>query len=194
MQGAREIFGCPCPPPYTALGRRQAAITKRRAARAKAGKRADWNRRISTPEMAHKAAEGGVVRGLRPSSALREAGYPPSTCSNGKLNKMIRGELAKMGKKYIKIGQDLTAEDQENMVRGRLAENVILGTDKGVMSAKQLGADKRIAMWQPDSQVGMVVINAPEVLSVTVGSSQGDAVYQPPNAAATIYFQRVNGQ
>lgn len=98
-----------------------------------------------------KAAEG-IVRGLRPSRALREAGYPKRTSYQGKLNKMIRAELAKMGKKYIKIGQDLTPEDQENLVRGMLYENVIMRSDKGVQSAKQLGADKRVAMWQPDSQ------------------------------------------
>lgn len=31
------------------------------------------------------------------------------------------------------------------------------------MSAKQLGADKRVAMWQPDSQVGMVVLVPPPI-------------------------------
>jgi hypothetical protein len=38
-----------------------------------------------------------------------------------------------------------------------------IGTDKGVMSAKQLGADKRVAMWQPDSQLGMIVLQPPPV-------------------------------
>jgi hypothetical protein len=32
-----------------------------------------------------------------------------------------------------------------------------------VQNARQLGADKRFSMCQPDSQVGMVVIKAPEV-------------------------------
>jgi hypothetical protein len=48
------------------------------------------------------------------------------------------------------------------MVRGRLVENVIIGTDKGALSAKQLGADKRVAMWQADAQVGLVVLQAPQ--------------------------------
>jgi hypothetical protein len=43
-----------------------------------------------------------------------------------------------------------------------LYENVIMRSDKGVQAAKQLGADKRVSMWQPDGQVGMVVIKAPE--------------------------------
>src|SRR5215472_2111495 len=91
MLGALEVIGCPCPDVHSALGRRQQAGRERQAARIEAGK--PTNRRVSTPEMARKAAEG-IVRGLRPSKALREAGYPPSTSSNGKLNKMIRGELA----------------------------------------------------------------------------------------------------
>ena len=126
------------------------------------------NRPVSTPEMARKAAEG-IVRGLRPSRALREAGYPPSTSSNGKLNKMIRGELAKMGKRYLKNGRDLTPEDQENLVRGMLLESVILRSDKGVTAAKQLGADRRVSMWQTKSRMGMgmVVIKAPEVPKIS---------------------------
>ena len=40
---------------------------------------------------------------------------------------------------------------------------MIIGTDKAVMSAKQLGADKRVAMWTPDSQVGMVILKAPPI-------------------------------
>jgi hypothetical protein len=61
------------------------------------------------------------------------------------------------------MGKELTVEDEEAMVRGRLLENVIIGSDKEVQSAKQLGADKRVAMWQPDSQVGLVVLQAPPV-------------------------------
>lgn len=38
-----------------------------------------------------------------------------------------------------------------------------MGRDDGVRSARQLGAEKRVAMWQRDSQVGMVVLKAPEV-------------------------------
>jgi len=162
LQGALEVFACPCPSFHSALGRRKAAISQRRAARVKAGQRADWNRPVTTPEIAQKAAEG-LARGLPTSRALREAGYPPSTARAGKLNRMIRAELTNLGKKYIKLGRDLKPEDQKNLVRGRLLENVILGTDKGVLSAKQLGADKRVAMWQPDSQLGLVVLQPPPV-------------------------------
>ena len=96
---------------------------------------------------------------------MKEAGFPKGRYKNGKnaINSTIRAELKTLGRKYIRLGNDLSPSDQEAMVRGRLAENTILGTDKGVLSAKQLGADKRVAMWQPDSQVGTVVIQAPPV-------------------------------
>jgi hypothetical protein len=40
-------------------------------------------------------------------------------------------------------------------------------TVDAVQSARQLGADKRVAMWQADSQLGMVVIKAPEVTKIS---------------------------
>jgi hypothetical protein len=112
--------------------------------------------------MAEKAAEA-LARGLRPTKALREAGYPPSTVNKARLgiNRTIWAKFKEKSQRYIELGK-ITPEDQENLVRGRLIENVILGTDKGAMSAKQLGADKRISMWQPDSSVGLVVLQAPE--------------------------------
>ena len=79
---------------------------------------------------------------------------------------MIRAELKTLGRKYIEIGRDLTPEDQEAMVRGRLLENVILGRDDAVQSAKQLGADSRISMWQNDSQVGIVILSPPPMLKI----------------------------
>jgi hypothetical protein len=118
---------------------------------------------VTTPEMARKAAEG-LARGLSVKRALEEAGYPPSTCRGGwrNVNLSIQAEQRKIADRYIKMGRELTAENQQNAVRGRLYENTILGVDRGVMSAKQLGADKRVSMWQPDSSVGLVVLQAPE--------------------------------
>jgi hypothetical protein len=65
------------------------------------------------------------------------------------------------------MGRELTAESQQNAIRGRLYENVILGEDKGVQSAKALGADKRVAMWQPDVQTGLVVLQPPPVPKIS---------------------------
>jgi hypothetical protein len=118
---------------------------------------------VTTEEMAEKAAKG-LARGLSARRALEEAGFPPSTVKNSTrgINKTIWAKFKEKRQYYIELGE-ITAEEQEKLSRGRLVWNTIVGTDKGTLSAKQLGADKRISMWRPDSQVGMVVIKAPEV-------------------------------
>ena len=74
--------------------------------------------------------------------ALSEAGFAnPSVKKGRRLNRMIRGELKSVGRKYIEMARDLSPEDQELLVCGMLMENVITKTDKGVMSAKALGSD-----------------------------------------------------
>jgi hypothetical protein len=172
VSGPREVVECLCSregaKESKAAWHRKKLRQAGKVVEATAGKRArgqpGW---ITTPAMAEKAAEA-LARGLTPTEALREAGYPPSTVKGGKrgINRAIRAELKRIGGRYIEMGRDLSPEDQENIVRGRLLENVILGTDKGVQSAKQLGSDKRISMWQPDSQVGLVVLKAPEVKKI----------------------------
>jgi hypothetical protein len=118
---------------------------------------------VTTEEMAEKAAEG-VARGLSARWAPEEAGFPPSTVRNSTrgINKTIWAKFKGKKQYYIELGRDHSRGAREAEPRPA-GMDTIVGTDKGVMSAKQLGADKRIAMWQPISQVGMVVIKAPEV-------------------------------
>jgi hypothetical protein len=78
----------------------------------------------------------------------------------------VKSALLELGRKQIRWGKDLTPEEQAAIVRGRLLENVIIGTDRGVMSAKQLGADRRVSMWQPESQSGLVILQAPVVRKI----------------------------
>lgn len=49
----------------------------------------------------------------------------------------------------------------KSLVIGRLGKNVAEGRDGGVGSAKQLGMLKELSMFQADSLVGVVIINAP---------------------------------
>ena len=171
MGGAREVMECLCSREGTkesnAAWRRRKLRQAGKVAEATAGKRArgrpGW---ITTPAMAEKAAEA-LARGETPTEALREAGYPPSTVRNARrgINQTIWAKFKEKRKHYIELGK-ITPEDQENMVRGRLVWNTIVGSDKGTLSARQLGADKRVAMWQADSQVGLVVLQAPEVRKI----------------------------
>jgi hypothetical protein len=177
LHGSREIMGCLC----SQAGTKQAKAAWKKK-RAKAGKvvaktiapkrRPETKPKpshnaVTTPQMARKAAEG-LARGLSVKQALEEAGYSPSMCNSGwrRVNLTIQTELRRIASRYIKTGQQLTAEDQQNAIRGRLYENVVRGVDKGVMSAKVLGSDKRISMWQADSQVGVVVLQGPAVRQI----------------------------
>ena len=45
----------------------------------------------------------------------------------------------------------------------RIASHTILGSDKGVASARQLGSDRRINMWQAESMTGVVILQPPPV-------------------------------
>jgi hypothetical protein len=49
------------------------------------------------------------------------------------------------------------------VILGRLVQNVITGRDDAVQSARQLGADRRISMWQAEREAGLVVLQAPEI-------------------------------
>jgi len=72
--------------------------------------------------------------------------------------------LSKKGKLLAKMGRQLDAKTQEDLVRGRLAQNVISGKDGGSHSAKLLGSDRRVNMFTPDQQLGVIVLNAPQSL------------------------------
>jgi hypothetical protein len=63
---------------------------------------------------------------------------------------------------YVELGRAVTAEQQEAAIRGRLFSNVIKGVDKAVNSSYRLGQDKRVNMFQADTQVGIIMVNAPE--------------------------------
>jgi hypothetical protein len=66
--------------------------------------------------------------------------------------------MAALLKQGIKLGQSITASEQEHLIRGKLLENALTGTDKAVQSLKLLGQDKRVNMFTPESQSGIIVL------------------------------------
>jgi hypothetical protein len=97
---------------------------------------------------------------------VQQLGMAESSAKRGKaaLSKRVLSELAKDGIKFAEIGRNLSAQDQEHFVRGRLYINALEGKDSGVNSLKLLGQDKRVNMFTPDSVAGIVVIEAPKSL------------------------------
>lgn len=98
-------------------------------------------------------------------AALLDAGYSENVAAHGMdaVPKIVLQVIAKSKDKtnFIEIGKAINSQQQEHLVRGMLTYNVINRSDKGVMAAKALGSDKRVSMFQPDVQAGIVVISAP---------------------------------
>src|SRR5215472_14527730 len=72
--------------------------------------------------------------------------------------------LSKKGEALAALRRQLDAKSQEDLVRSRLAQNVIAGKDGGSHSAKLLGSDRRVNMFTPDVQAGLIILNAPQSL------------------------------
>lgn len=94
--------------------------------------------------------------------ALLDAGYSESTSCRG-LESIPNRVVKLMAKKGIRLRElgNIDAQTQEQLVRGRLVYNTIKGKDAGVLSAKALGSDRRVNMFIPDIQTGVVVIASP---------------------------------
>jgi hypothetical protein len=77
----------------------------------------------------------------------------------------LRRAIAEHGRLLAELGGNITVHQQENLVRGRLVLNTIRGADKGTLSAKTLGSERRVSMWRSDIQSGLVIIKAPPLPS-----------------------------
>jgi len=116
----------------------------------------------------HREFARAYTNGASLKRALIQAGYSPAQARKGMAivsrSKGLRDAVAEQGKLLRELGRDITAQDQEYLVRGRLVLNTIQGADQGVASAKTLGSDKRVSMWQPEVQQGIVVLSLPPAL------------------------------
>jgi len=115
----------------------------------------------------HREFARAYVAGAPLKRALVLAGYSPKQAKKGMVivnrSKGLRQALAAHGKLLAELGGNLTVREQENLVRGRLVLNTIRGMDGGTPSAKILGSEKRVSMWQSDIQRGLVILNSPKV-------------------------------
>jgi hypothetical protein len=114
-----------------------------------------------------KAFKQAIDRGETLKAAMvSELGLSESVAKRGKagLSRRVLGELMKEGVKFAEIGRQVTAQFQEELVRGALVTNVLSGKDNAVNSLKMLGQDKRVNMFTPDSVAGIVVIESPKSL------------------------------
>jgi hypothetical protein len=93
----------------------------------------------------------------------------------------VYGMLSKKGQSLIKLGKETGKEDRKHLVRGRLIENITKGSDKGAMSAKILGSDSELNMWQPELQAGLIVLQVPQQILNMTDQERADLLKPPPD-------------
>jgi hypothetical protein len=117
----------------------------------------------------HREFARAYASGVPLKRALIQAGYSPAQAKKGwvivRRSRGLLDALAEQGKVLVHLGRSITGDDQEALVRGRLVWNTIFGLNAGVASAKALGSDKRVSMWKPEAQHGIVVLAAPNGVS-----------------------------
>ena len=84
-------------------------------------------------------------------------------CSDAQARKGVAAIRSRAGlcQALVEETKRRTPEAREALVRGRLIWTVIHGVDHGVRSAKILGSEKGLSMWQRQNQTGIIVIHAP---------------------------------
>ena len=117
-----------------------------------------------TPKVNAKLFAQGIKEGKNMYHAAVDAGMSPKQARKGKaaISGPMMSALAKEGLKFADLANEVSIEQAGKIATGRLIENCITGSDKGAMSAKILGSHRAINLWTPESQVGVIVLNAPQ--------------------------------
>lgn len=95
-------------------------------------------------------------------SSMIAAGYSEKSARQGKA-RLSNACLAALMDEGITLGKTIKPEDRAAWVRGKLLQNTIDGKDVAVKSLELLGKDKEVQMFTPDSQVGVIILQAPEM-------------------------------
>lgn len=102
-----------------------------------------------------------------PTRALIDAGYSPKQArkglfatlqTSGPLREAFENEIIKL----VKLSEILPLpHERANLVRVRLLMNVLSGKDAAVQSARLLGQDREVHMFEPESRIGMNIAVMP---------------------------------
>ena len=114
-----------------------------------------------------KKAATLLAQGESYTKALLAAGYSPNVAKKGRAG--VPDKVMRMvGPKAIKLRElgKLSPNVHKELLLGRLCENVLQGKDGGTLSAKALGSTKEIDLFRTESQVGVIVVNAPNTADI----------------------------
>ena len=112
----------------------------------------------------HKKLASLLAQDVPVGEALVAAGWSPTQAAKGweAVPDAVLIKLPKKAHRLIALGK--TDKDmRRNLVRGRLVSNTISGKDGGAMSAKILGSDKELSMWEAESQTGVIILQTPQI-------------------------------
>jgi hypothetical protein len=117
-----------------------------------------------------QVAKDVLRRGKTIYKSLVDAGYAPKQAKKGmdvvKRTRALRiafqQETAKIEKELAETPLRPRGWDvREQLILARLEKNIRAGKDTAVMSAKLLGSHKKLNLWQPENQTGIIILNSP---------------------------------
>jgi hypothetical protein len=96
--------------------------------------------------------------------ALRTAGWSDRQSAKGweAVPDAVFTKLPKKMQRLVSLGKNTDKDTRKHIIRGRLLDNAIQGRDGGAQSAKILGSETDLNMWQPEINQGIIVLNAPQ--------------------------------
>lgn len=120
-------------------------------------------------------------------SAL-DAGYSQNSANMGitalpqTLVKYVESRKKRLDKLAL-LARSVTPEQQEDLLRGAIFDNIASGKDKACNSIRLGMQDKRVSMLQADTQIGIIVVNPPasitEAIQKRAEALQGTSLVTP---------------
>lgn len=122
--------------------------------------------RVGITRHDYKLAAKLIASGMPIAKALRQAGYAETTAmlgvaalrNNRQLSKALEREQRKNLGALSSFGKGLDPSELRNAILGKLAFNIMDGSDDGVQSLKLAGSVREIAMWKDETQSQAIVI------------------------------------
>ncbi len=108
-----------------------------------------------------------LVEGKPIRTALLESGYSRPSANQGMARIRRSVPLAAAYAQEIERLKNLPvppAEVRAQIVRAKLLENLRDNRDNAVQSLKLLGQDREVSLWQPESALGLIVVQLPKDL------------------------------
>jgi hypothetical protein len=121
----------------------------------------NWKTSAQKKKLAKLLSEGAPV-----GEALRQAGWSELQSKKGyaAVPADVLAMLPKKAKALMDKGKALKSDKDamENLILGRLGENIANGKDAGTQSAKVLGSHRDLNMWTPDQLAGVIILETPK--------------------------------